>query len=83
MDRKKITELQPHTKNCKQLRNHFLSGRNHLLQGIAQLSNTKWPTLKAYMQITSYRLYQLVWCVNLTRSEVITEKEASLEEMPP
>jgi hypothetical protein len=29
------------------------------------------------------QLYYLVFCVNLTQAGVITEKGASLEEMPP
>jgi hypothetical protein len=35
------------------------------------------------MKLTRGLLYWLVMCVNLTQAGVITEKGASLEEMPP
>jgi hypothetical protein len=35
------------------------------------------------VKLTRSQLYWLVICVNLTQAGVITEKEASVEEMPP
>ena len=33
--------------------------------------------------LSRHRLYWVVLCINLTQARVITEKGASLEEMPP
>jgi hypothetical protein len=42
------------------------------------------PSLRAkIIQIPTNIMYWLVLCVNLTQAGVITEKGASLEEMPP
>jgi len=35
------------------------------------------------VKLTRCQFYWLVLCVNLTQAEVITEKGASVEEMPP
>jgi hypothetical protein len=35
------------------------------------------------LQFSSYLLYSLVLCVNLTQAGFITEKGVSVEEMPP
>jgi hypothetical protein len=42
-------------------------------------------TKSYYLEYTKNQtyVYWLVLCVNLTQAEVITEKGASLEEMPP
>jgi hypothetical protein len=37
----------------------------------------------AYLEEVKGSLYWLVLCVNLTQAGVITEKGASVEEMPP
>jgi hypothetical protein len=40
--------------------------------------------IKSPLKLFSFdTMYRLVLCVNLTQAGVITEKKASLEEMPP
>ena len=50
-----------------------------LIRCLPEATDQQWGILKR----ANYCLYWLVLCINLTQAGVITEKGASLEEMPP